>query len=269
VVGCGENQVGAFVIEIFRAKFFLRGFRSVIFRWVGADLVWLRHNLFSFRWLSWGLEQAERWRFRRGEKRAWNDGGYLLQWHIVRFGFGVTSAIAVENLFAGDGGDAVAGDDDAGEVHGVGGGDPDDSGAVAGAGGAERFHGFGQGVLLANEAGDEAASANLAASFEAAEDVEKIAPFRSVGFAGEEIAEENAVAREELTGEGFEGGIGAAGLLDDGRCDMEFFGEKRPAASGAARGTSAGSFGGRGFAARIHAGAELVEAVGCGEACGG
>ena len=48
-----------------------------------------------------------------------------------------------------------------------------------------------------------------------------------------------------------------------------FFGEQRPAAGGAASGAFAGSFGGGGLAARIHHGAELVEAVGGGEAGGG
>ena len=220
----------------------------------------------------------------------------------VGFGFGVEGAVAVEDLFAGDGGDAVAGDDDAGEVHGVGGGDGDDGGAVAGAGGAEGFDGFGEGVLFAAEAGDEAAAANLAAGFEAAEDVEEIAPFGGVGLAGEEVAEEDAVAGEELAGEGFEGGVGSAGLLDCplSELGLGFFGvfrdsnpglrietlrqaqgrlwgtricggfvEEGPAAGGAAGGALAGGFGGGGFAAGIHAGAELVEAVGSGEACGG
>ena len=183
--------------------------------------------------------------------------------------FGVKGAVAVEDLLAGDGGDAVAGDDDSGEVHGVGGGDGDDGGAVAGAGGAEGFDGLGEGVLFAAEAGDEAAAANLAAGFETAEDVEEIAPFGGVGFAGEEVAEEDAVAGEELAGEGFEGGVGAAGLFDGGWSGVEFFGEERPASGGAAGGALAGGFGGGGFAAGVHAGAELVEAVGCGEACGG
>ena len=126
-------------------------------------------------------------------------------------------AVAVEDLFAGDGGDAVAGDDDAGEVDGVGGGYGDDGGAVAVTGGAEGVDGFGEGVLFAAEAGDEAAAADLAAGFEAAEDVEEIAPLGGVGLAGEEIAEEDAVAGEEKAGEGFEGGVGAAGLSDGRR----------------------------------------------------
>ena len=121
-------------------------------------------------------------------------------------------AVAVEDLFAGDGGEAVAGDDDAGEVDGVGRCHWDDGGAVAVAGGAEGVDGFGEGVLLAAEAGDETTAADLAASFETAEDVEEVAPAGGVGLAGEEIAEEDAVAGEENAGGGFEGGIGTAGL---------------------------------------------------------
>jgi hypothetical protein len=108
----------------------------------------------------------------------------------------VEDAVAVEELFAGDGGDAVAGDDDAGEVHGIGGGYRNDGGAVAGASGAEGVDGFGESVLFAAEAGEEAAAADFAAGFEAAEHVEEVAPFGGVGFAGEEVAEEDAVTGE-------------------------------------------------------------------------
>ena len=45
------------------------------------------------------------------------------------------------------------------------------------------------------------ATANFAAGFETAEDVEEISPFGCVGFAGEEIAEEDSVACEEVAGE--------------------------------------------------------------------
>jgi hypothetical protein len=140
----------------------------------------------------------------------------------------VKDAVAVEDLLARDCGDAVAGDDDAGEVHGIGSGDRDDGGAVAGAGGAEGFDGFGESVLFAAEAGDEAAAADLAAGFKTAEDIEEIAPFGGVGFAGEEVAEEDAVTGKELAGEGFEGGVGSAGLLDRG---LGFFGRGRSAVS--------------------------------------
>ncbi len=85
---------------------------------------------------------------------------------------GTTTPLRKRTRRPGSGGDAVAGDDDAGEVHGVGGGDLDDG--VVGLLGlsAEGFDGFGEGELLAGEAGDEAAAADLAAGFEAAEDGE-------------------------------------------------------------------------------------------------
>jgi len=68
-----------------------------------------------------GLEQAKAGRCGRGEKRWWEVGGYFFCGGVVGFGFGVEGAVAVEDLFAGDGGDAVAGDDDACQVHRVGG----------------------------------------------------------------------------------------------------------------------------------------------------
>ena len=129
-------------------------------------------------------------------------------------------AVAVDELFAGDGGDAVAGDDDAGEVHGIGGRDGDDGGADAGAGGAQGFDGFGKSVLFAAETGEEAAAADLAAGFETAEDVEEVAPSGGVGFAGKKVAEEDAVTGEELAGEGFESGVGLLRTQDSGlSCD--------------------------------------------------
>jgi hypothetical protein len=128
----------------------------------------------------------------------------------------VKNAVVVEDLLARDCGDAVAGDDDAGEVHGIGSGDRDDGGAVAGAGGAEGFDGFGESVLFAAEAGDEAAAADFAAGLETAEDIEEVAPFGGVGFAGEEVAEEDSVAGEELAGEGFESGVGLLRAQDSG-----------------------------------------------------
>ncbi len=204
-------------------------------------------------------------------------------------------AVAVEDLFAGDGGDAVAGDDDAGEVDGVGGGYGDDGGAVAAAGGAEGFDGFGEGVLLAAEAGDEAAAADLAAGFEAAEDAEEIAPFGGVGFAGEEVAEEDCRSGRGACGRRIRGRRRCGGLVrwrlvswagswmrtppvrreaDSARPGapgfvVVGFVEEGPAAGGAAGGAFAWGFGGGGFAAGIHHGAELVEAVGGGEAGGG
>ncbi len=121
---------------------------------------------------------------------------------------------------ARDGGDAVAGDEDAGEVQRIGGGYGDrgfvGTGGVLGAGLAEAVDSFGEGVLFAEGAGDETAAADLAAGFETAEDGEKVAPPGGVGFAGEELAEEDAVAAEEDAGVGVEGGVGLFGEGDGG-----------------------------------------------------
>jgi len=137
----------------------------------------------------------------------------------------VQIAVAIDDLFSGDGWDAVAGDDDAGKVNGIRSSQSDDGEAVASAGGAEGFDGCGEGVLLAAEAREEAAATDFAAGLQAAEDVEEVAPFWGVGLAGEQVAEEDAVAGEEHAGEGFEGCIGAAGLLDGllGGLEMGFF----------------------------------------------
>ena len=79
---------------------------------------------------------------------------------------------------------------------------------------AEAVYGFGEGVLLAEGTADEAAAADLAAGFEAAEDGEEVAPLGGVGFAGEELAEEDAIAAEEDAGVGVEGGVELLGGSD-------------------------------------------------------
>jgi hypothetical protein len=141
----------------------------------------------------------------------------------------VEGAVVVEDLLARDCGDAVAGDDYTREVHGVGSGYGDDGRAFVGASRAEGLDGFGESVLFAAEAGEEAAAADFAAGFETAKDVEEVAPSGGVRFAGEEVAEEDAVTGEELAREGFEGGIGATGLLDClfGELGLGFFGVLR------------------------------------------
>jgi hypothetical protein len=118
------------------------------------------------------------------------------------------------DVFSRNRGDAFARNDDTGEVHGVGSGYGDDLFRELMAGVAKGLGGFGEGELFAGEAGDEAAATDLAAGFEAAKDVEKLAPLGSVGLAGEEIAEEDAVAGEEHASEGLDGLIGAAGFGD-------------------------------------------------------
>jgi hypothetical protein len=88
------------------------------------------------------------------------------------------------NPFAGNGWDAISGDDDANKVERVAGGDAEDSGAIELAGSAEGVDCLGKGELLATESGDEAATADFAASFETTQDAEKIAPLGDVGLAG-------------------------------------------------------------------------------------
>lgn len=189
----------------------------------------------------------------------------------VRFAFHghcVQAAIAIEDLSAGNGGHTIAGNDDADQIDGVSGGDRDDGSAVADTGGAKGLQGFRKGVLLAAEAGEETATTNLAACFEAAKNVQEIAPFRSVGFAGEEVAEENSIASEKLTRKGFQRGVGAAGLFYCGWSCVKFLAKKGPAAGSVTRWSFTMGFGSGGFAAWIHAGAELVEAVCGGKPCG-
>ena len=78
---------------------------------------------------------------------------------------------------------AFAGQDDACEVDWVGCRYRDRGNTVAASGGAEGVNGVRESELLAAEAGDEAAAANLTASFKSAKDAEKVAPAGSVGLA--------------------------------------------------------------------------------------
>jgi hypothetical protein len=103
-----------------------------------------------------------------------------------------------------DGGDAGAGGDRAREVEGVDGADADELALLLHAADlAEGLHGFGPGVLLAVEAGDEAAASDAAAGFHAAEGSEDVAPGDRDVLALDEVAEDDAVAEEELFGPGF------------------------------------------------------------------
>ncbi len=70
---------------------------------------------------------------------------------------------------------------------------------------AEFFDGVRQCELFAGHAADEAAAADFASGFEAAVDAGQLAPGGGVRFAGEEAAEDDAVAFEERSGLGFYG----------------------------------------------------------------
>jgi hypothetical protein len=104
------------------------------------------------------------------------------------------AAVAKLKKAARDSGDALAGKDDSNKVERIGRRDGDEGSAVAATGCAEGFYGVGKGELLAPEAADEATTTNLTAGFEAAKDAEEVPPFGSVGFADEEVAEEDSVA---------------------------------------------------------------------------
>src|SRR6266702_1598252 len=123
-------------------------------------------------------------------------------------------AVAVTDFFAGYCSDALAGDQDAEEVERVGRGDRDKVGGFVRARGAKGFDCLREGELFAAEAVHEAAPADLAASLQTAEKAKEFAPLWSVRFAGEQIAEEDSIAGKQHAREGFEGGIGAAGLRD-------------------------------------------------------
>ena len=113
---------------------------------------------------------------------------------------------------------------------------------------AKGVGGFGKGVLLAGDAVDEAATADLAAGFEATEDGGEVAPPGGVGLASEEVAEEDAVAGEEHAGGGLHRGIVEVSAFDAG------FG-----------GVGGGIFGVRGYGG---VGAEERPAAGCGPGSG-
>lgn len=189
----------------------------------------------------------------------------------IRFaedGHGLGSGQREGDGVAGDGSRTVTGDDDADEVAGVGGGEGDGRHGFEGAGaaGAEGVSGVGQRELLTGEGRDEAAAADQAAGFEAAEDGDELAPGRDGGFAGDEVAEDDTVAAEEHAAGGFELGVaedrGGGGVLAGGR--IRRMHEESPAAGGGlgARGLAAET------AAGIDEGAEAVEAVGGDEAGG-
>ena len=89
--------------------------------------------------------------------------------------------------------------EDADEVQRIGRRDPADFGVRTGlAHAAQLVERLGQRELLADEAGHEPAAADLAACFEPAQRDEQVAPRRQARLAPEQIAEHDAVAREQL-----------------------------------------------------------------------
>ena len=160
--------------------------------------------------------------------------GYLSG--LGRFGAGLLADIcAVEVLdgVAGDRWHARPGEHDADEVDRVDSADVHTlSGVLLAADATEGLDGLREGVLLADEAGDEATAADGAARLEAAEGAEDLAPGDGERLACDDIAEDDAVAEEQDAGDALSeglyvgvGGYGGGGL------------DERPAAGRAATGT--------------------------------
>jgi len=114
-------------------------------------------------------------------------------------GFRDRHAIDEDERVAVQGRDAGAGGDDSGEVERVGGGDAHGlAGARTAAHGPKRVDGLRQRVLLADEAGDEAAAAQDAARLHAAQRAHDVAPGDGERLAGDDVAEDDAVAQQQL-----------------------------------------------------------------------
>ena len=111
-------------------------------------------------------------------------------------------------------------EDDADEVAGVDGAEVDALAALlAAADGAERLDGLRQGVLLADEAGHEAAAAHLAARLQASQRPQDVAPGHGDALAGQEVAEDDAVAGQQDLGGPLGQILGVevgGGVADDG-----------------------------------------------------
>ena len=65
---------------------------------------------------------------------------------------------------------------------------------------AQPLDGVGQRELFTRHAGDETAAADLASRLEAAVDAPELAPWSGVRFAGEQLAEHDAVAAQQRSG---------------------------------------------------------------------
>ena len=111
--------------------------------------------------------------------------------------------VAVDDGFRMDGRHARGRCNHAREVQRVDGGDAD---KLAGLGGladaAQRFDSLRAGVLLAVEAGDEAAASDGPLRLHAAETAQDFTPGDADVFRSDEVTEDDAVAEEELLGPG-------------------------------------------------------------------
>jgi hypothetical protein len=122
-------------------------------------------------------------------------------------------AVSAQNAVGGDGGDFASRRDDPSEIQRVRGGErykvvrrP------FAASRSQLLNGLRQGVLFARKSRDEAAAANLAPRFQAAEPVKHLAPRRQSVLAFEQPPEDNAVPPQQLPGIEF-GGIGSARIV--------------------------------------------------------
>ncbi len=128
------------------------------------------------------------------------------------------------------------------------------AGALLAADAAQGVDGLGQGVLLADEAGDEAAAADDAARLEASQRAQDVAPGQGEALAREEVAEDDAVALQEQVAPA----ISASSSVSIGAGRRRV--DEGPAAGGAAAGEEAA--GGRTADARTRRLPECADAAG-------
>src|SRR3989442_6098089 len=98
--------------------------------------------------------------------------------------------------------DASAGQDDAGEVERIGGGDLQRHVRWRAADRPQQVHRLGPRELFAQKTGDETTAPNFAASFHTAERHQQVTPRRSEGLAGEKVSKNHAPSQQKLAGEG-------------------------------------------------------------------
>src|SRR5437773_3351812 len=101
-----------------------------------------------------------------------------------------------------------AGQDDAGEVERIGGGDLQCHVRRRAADRPQKIHGFGPCELFAQKTRNETTAPNLAASFHTAESHQQVTPRRGEGLAGEKVSENHAPSQQKLAGKGVRPFIG-------------------------------------------------------------